>query len=434
MRNPFKFRTEENAFLKLVQSSADRKAKAEERICFYHDEQADETFRLIAQRFSDPHSFRIFTINIVKRIIDKSATTYRVAPKRVFIGMDQKAGDDLYRQLNADAILKRASRYVKLLKTCALRVAWVDDAPALYLHTPAILDVEASDPERPTRIIVTNNAAKPEDVTYADWMASTFTLRDSRGNVIRDPNNPDGTNPYGIVPFVPLFDALPDADFFLPGGDDLIECQRAVNVALSNLWRSVELQAHGQAYAVGVSPTTKLETGPSRAILLPQGGSFGFAAPNSPIDDILSAIEFVMRQAAATNAVGSEVFDLSKVAESGSAKHAERLDLKEARADDIALWRVSEGRLFEVIKAVVNTHKPGTIPADATLRVDFAEQQDQLTEAEALANAKSKQDLGIWSPVDALMASNPDGYSTREDAYRELMRRKDETESLQLPL
>jgi hypothetical protein len=32
------------------------------------------------------------------------------------------------------------------------------------------------------------------------------------------------------------------------------------------------------------------------------------------------------------------------------------------------------------------------------------------------------------------MASNPDGYSTREDAYRELMRRKDETESLQLPL
>jgi hypothetical protein len=434
MRNLFKFRTEENAFLKLVQSSADRKDKAEERIRFYHDEQADETFRLIAQRFSDPNSFRIFTINIVKRIIDKSATTYRVAPKRVFIGMDQKAGDDLYRLLNADAVLKRASRYTKLLKTCALRVAWADDAPVLYLHTPAILDVEASDPERPTRIIVTNNTAKPEDVTFADWTASTFTLRDSRGNVIRDPNNSDGANPYGIVPFVPLFDALPDADFFLPGGDDLIECQRAVNVALSNLWRSVELQAHGQAYAVGVSPTTKLETGPSRAILLPQGGSFGFAAPNSPIDDILSAIEFVMRQAAATNAVGSEVFDLSKVAESGSAKHAERLDLKEARADDIALWRVSEGRLFEVIKTVVNTHKPGTIPADATVRVDFAEQQDQLTEAEALANAKSKQDLGIWSPVDVLMASNPDGYSTREDAYRELMRRKDETESLQLPL
>src|SRR5690606_31382882 len=135
-----------------------------------------------------------------------------------------------------------------------------------------------------------------------------------------------------------------------------------VNVALSNLWRSVELQAHGQAWASGVNATTRLETGPNRAILLPQGGEFGYAAPNSPIRDILDAIEFVMRQTAATNAVGSEIFDLSKSAVSGSSQAQARIDLKEARADDIALWRVTESRLFDVLKAVVNTHKPGTIP------------------------------------------------------------------------
>jgi hypothetical protein len=434
MRNPFRSRTEENAFLKLVQSTAARKADATQRIAYYHDKQADDTFNLIAQRFSDPHTFRIFCLNLVKRVIDKSATTYRVAPKRTFIGMDQQAGDDLYRVMNADAMLKRASRYTKLLKTTALRVAWVNNVPTLYLHTPAILDVEAADPERPSRIIVTNTSTRPEDVTYADWTATTFNLRDARGYAVRSHDNPDNVNPYGVLPFVPLFDALPDADFFLPGGNDLIECQQAVNVALSNLWRSVELQAHGQAYAVGVSATTRLETGPNRAILLPQGGSFGYAAPNSPIGEILSAIEFVMRQVAATNAIGSEIFDLSKVAESGSAKHAERLDLKEARADDIALWRIAEARLFDVLKAVINTHTPGTIAENASLRVDFAEQQDQLSEAETLTNAQTKQALGIWSPVDALMASNPDGFSTRGDAYRELVRRKSETEELTLPL
>jgi hypothetical protein len=432
IRNPFK--REENAFLKLVQSSADRKANAVQRHRYYHDQQADETLRLIAQRFSDPASFRIFTINILRRIVDKSAATYRVAPKRSFAGWSQETGEALYRLINADAVLKRASRLTKLHKTAALRVAWIDGVPVLYLHTPAILDVEASDPERPSRIIVTHTASKPDAVTYSDWTADRFALRDHQGNQVATAANPDGVNPYGVLPFVPLFDALPDSEFFLPGGADLIEAQQAVNVALSNLWRSVELQAHGQAWASGVGAGTRLETGPNRAILLPTEGKFGFAAPNSPIDSILNAIEFVMRQVSATNAVGADIFDLSKSSESASAKAAARIDLKEARTDDIALWRVSESRLFETLKAVVNAHSPGTIPANASMRVDFADQQDELTEAEGLANAMTRQALGISSPVIELMNSNPDGYATREDAYRELLRRRDETQEITLPL
>lgn len=432
--NPFRSRAQEDDFLKFVRSSAQRKLAASQRLDFYNDRQADETLRLIRQRFKDANSFRVFALNVLRRIVDKSATTYRVAPRRVFTGWEQEAGEALYRAANADAVLKRACRMTRLLKTTMLRAAWVDDKPALHLVTPAILDVVAPDPERPERVIITHAASNPADVTYSDWTANTYTLRDSRGNAIKRQDNTDNANPYGAVPFVPCFDYLPDADFFLPGGDDLIECQSAINVALANLWRSVELQAHGQAWASGIKPDTALNIGPERAILLPESGKFGFAAPNSPIADILEAIEFVMRQLAATNAVGSDVFDLSKSAISGSAQAAARLDLKEARSDDIAMWRVTEGRLFDVIKAVVNAHAPGTIPERATVRVDFAEQQDQLTEAETLENAQRKQALGVSSPVDSLMALNPDGFATREDAFAELMRRKREAEDLAMPL
>jgi len=431
---PFRTRSEENQFLKLVQGSGSRKADAAKRMAYYNDQQSDDTLRLIAQRFTDSNTFRLFQVNIVKRVVDKRATTYRVAPKRMFIGWDQTIGEELYRSINADGVLKRANRYTKLLKTTALRVAWVDGRPTLYLHTPVILDVEATEPDHPSRVIVTHTAGSPEAVTYSDWTASGYTLRDSRGNPIRSADNPDNANPYGILPFVPLFDALPDSDFFLPGGNDLIEAQQAINVALANLWRSVETQAHGQAVATGVSSTTRLDVGPNRAILLPQGGSFNYAAPNSPISDILEAIEFLMRQTAATNAVGSDIFDLSKSAISGSAQAAARIDLREARSDDIALARVAEARLFEALKAVVNAHAPGTIPEGATLRVDFAEERDDATEAETLANAKTKQELGIWSPVDALMATNPDGFATRAEAFQELMRRKDETQEITLPI
>jgi hypothetical protein len=350
--------------------------------------------------------------------------------------MDKTTGDALYREMNADAVLKKASRYLEVCKAVVLQVGWDDAAGKLTLNvlTPNVLDVIARHPEHPERIIVTYPGERSDDTTFADWTATGFRLLNHRGAATPIKDNPGNANPYGALPFVPWFDRLPDDKFWLPGGDDLFEAQDAVNVGLANLWRAVEHQAHGQAWASGISANEVLQFGPDRAVALPQGGQFGFAAPNAPIASILSAIEFVLRETAATYGVGSDLFDLSKVAESGSAKHAGRLDLKEVRMDQIAQARMMEARLFDTLRTVVNTHKPGTIPEDASVGVDFAEQQDQLSEAEQLANAQSKTDLGIWSPVDVLMDTNPDGFPDRDAAYRELLRRRDEAANLTAPL
>jgi hypothetical protein len=419
--------------VRIAQASRVRKEECAKRLRYYFDEQGDETMRLIARRWSHPDKFRVFTVNMVRKITDRRASTYRLPPRRTFTGIDQATGEALYRAMNCDAVLKKASRYTKLCKAGLLQVGWNDEAgsPVLHVLTPNVLDVvHAANPEQPTRIIVTHDATRAEDVSYSDWTATSFRRLNFRGASRAIPGNPGETNPYGVLPFIPLFDRVPDDEFFLPGGRDLIESQDALNVALANLWRSVELQAHGQAYATGISANEQLAIGPDRAIALPQGAMFGFASPNAPIDDILSAIEFLMRQTAATHDCGSDIFDLSKVAESGSAKYAGRIELKEARLDDIAMWRVVEQRLFEVLKVVVNTHAPGTIPESATVAVDFAELQDQLTEAEQLDNTRAKIELGLWSPVDALMGLNPDAYPDRASAQAELQRRRDEAAAL----
>lgn len=422
--------------LQIVESSKERKSKFERRLRYYWDDSQSEAFRLIASRFSRPEQFRIFSVNLVRAIVDKRASTYRLPPRRTFTGLDQSTGDDLYKAMNADAVLKKASRYLEVCKSVCLQVSWntATGTPALHVLTPNVLDVLAPDPENPSRIIVTFPAENPRDVRYHDWRPASFAMLDWRGANMRLDGNRGGVNPYGRLPFVPWFDRLPDDSFWLPGGDDLYSAQDAVNVGLASLWRAVETQAHGQAWASGISANEVLQFGPDRAIALPQGGQFGFAAPNAPIDEILSAIEFVLRQMAATYGVGSDIFDLSKVAESGSAKHAGRLDLKEVRQDQIAQARLMEARLFETVRAVVNVHAPGTIPENATIGVDFAEQQDNLSEAEGLANAQAKADLGIWSPVDVLMATNPDGYPDRAAAFAELARRRDESADLSLQL
>lgn len=419
--------------IRIAQASRVRKDEAAKRLRYYFDEQGDETLRLIARRWSHPEKFRVFTVNMVRKITDRRASTYRLPPRRIFTGMDQAAGEALYRAMNCDAVLKKASRYTKLCKAGLLQVSWdsATGTPALNVLTPNVIDVlHAGNPEQPARVIVTHAADRAEEVSYSDWTATGFRRLNFRGASQRIAGNPCDTNPYGVLPFIPLFDRVPDDGFFLPGGRDLIEAQDALNVALANLWRSVELQAHGQAYATGISANEQLAIGPDRAIALPQGSQFGFASPNAPIDDILAAIEFLMRQTAATHDCGSDIFDLSKVAESGSAKHAGRIELKEARLDDIAMWRVVEQRLFEVLKAVVNAHAPGTIPEGATIAVDFAELQDQLSESEQLDNTRTKIELGLWSPVDALMGLNPDAYPDRASAQAELQRRREESAAL----
>lgn len=423
----------ETHFLELVRASQSRKNRADKLMRYYHDEQSQETLRLIKQRWSKPESFRVFQVNMIKKIVNKRANLYRLAPRRTFEGANQTALEAVYKDANIDVILKKASRMAKLHKTATMQVGW-NNGLSLAVLTPSILDAIYSDPEDPTRLIITHRGAREVDTEYSDWTASSYTRRDYQGRAIALPGNKSNSNPYGLLPFIGLFDTLPDDQFFIPGGDDLLEAQEAINVALSNLWRSVELQAHGQAWATGINAGEALQTGPDRAVTLPEGGSFGFAAPNSPIADILQAIEFVMRQTASSNDLSSDVFDLDRRSESGAAKHIEQIDLHEARQDDISLWRTYEKRLFEVIKAVINTHKPGSIPESATLTVDFAELQEFQAESERLSNARIKQELGVWSPVDVLRSENPDGYPTREDAYQELTRRKEESQNLLVDL
>jgi len=422
----------DNQFLKVVNSSTARKASADKWLQYYHDQQSEETLKLIKQRWSKPESFRVFQVNMVKKVINKRANLYRLAPRRTFVGIDQVVAEEIYKAANVDIVLKRLSRLTKLLKTSVLQVGWMNDQLTLSVVTPSVLDVQYSDPQNPQRFVVTHRADKAQDVTYSDWTEGTYTRRDYRGNTIKMGSNPKGQNPYGVLPFVSLFDSLPDDKFFIYGGDDLIEAQEAINVALSNLWRAVELQAHGQAWASGIPAGEVLNIGPERAVTLPEGGQFGFAAPNAPITDILEAIQFVMRQVAASNDLSADVFDLDRSSESGAAKHVEQIDLREARQDDIALWRRYEAQLFETIKRVVNTHQPNTIPEDAKVVVDFAEMQENLTETERLNNGRTKLEMGVWSPVDILRAENPDGYPTRQDAIQELLRRKDETDLITL--
>lgn len=411
------FLTPSGPILKIVQDSRARKDNAELRLRFYRDKQIDDLLAQITKRWSSPDDFRLFFINVVRKITDRRAMVYAGSPYREFTGISQKDGEALYRSMNANIVLKKANRLTKLCKTTALKVGWHNDHPTLDVVTPNVLDaVHDGYPEEPIELIVTRPGVREQDTTYSDWTPTTFRVFDYRGHRLATPGNEDGVNPYGVLPFVPCFDRSPDDEFFLCGGDDLIEAQRAINVGLANLWRAIEWQTHGQAWATGVPAKSTFEFGPDVVVTLPDtAGKFEFATPETQIEGVLKAIEFLVKQTAVANDLAANVFEIDPAAESGAAKYAESVDLMEARADDIELWRQYEGQLFEVVKRVANTHKPGSIAEGATVNIDFGE-LNQGTDENTLLDIYGKRiKLGIWSPVDALMADNPD-VRTREDA------------------
>jgi len=105
-------------------------------------------------------------------------------------------------------------------------------------------------------------------------------------------------------------------------------------------------------------------------------------------------------------------------------------ELSEMRAEDVALWRSYEKRLFQLLRVVWNAHNPTKkLSETATLKVDFA---DPRPEVDPKSQAEAWEKLlgfGVISPVDIALERNPD-LKTREEALAYLLTIEQENREL----
>ncbi|MGJ3626383.1 hypothetical protein AB5I41_04630 [Sphingomonas sp. MMS24-JH45] len=154
----------------------------------------------------------------MRAITNRRANTYRIQPRRVFTGVDQATMDALYRAMNADAVLKKASRYVKL---------WGGAAASRLQRCDRHANAERHHAERAGRALqrprepgtchhhARRDPRRRRDLFRLDChrlpAPRTIAACPARSTAISAT-----PNPYGVLPFVPLFDRLPDDQFFLP--------------------------------------------------------------------------------------------------------------------------------------------------------------------------------------------------------------------------
>lgn len=410
----------------------DRKRDAAKRLDFYHDGQLEHLQALLASKFADPKRLTPCFVNVVRKVIDLKARVYADEPKRTVNGT--KADKALFAEIAEQAALsikmKTASKCVKLLKTCLIRPVWRNGRLDLDILTPDILDVTTGEsPEDIQAVLVTHypDNGKTEEVSYALWTPETWQRLDYREN-----QTDGGPNPYGVLPFVPLWDRAPTDAFWLAGGDDLIVMQMAVNKALVDLLATLEFQGFGLGWIKTATSERGgiIEAGPGKMIEIPLGGDIGFASPQAPIDEVVNAIDRLMKWAAVSNGLPGSSMSVDPTDESGISKIVGNVELEESRRDDIALWRAYERRLFSMVRTVWNHHNPGRKLSDAaTLAVDFTDPKPETSLREQAETWDTLIRTGLISPVDAVMERNPD-IATREDALAHLLNVKDEIEIL----
>jgi hypothetical protein len=404
-----------------------RKTETAKRLNFYHDAQLERLEEQLSELFSEPDSMVKLTLNIVKKVINSQAQTYREPPVRTLEGSkkDQNLFTDIMEQCAFNVHMKQASRYVKLLKTVLLRPVWRNDALAIDILTGNLLDVETGEsPENLNRVMITDygTSGRIEDITYSLWTPETWSRLDYRGHVIKEDNNP-----YGVLPFIPAFDySPPSSAFWLPGGQDLIGLQEAINLKLVDLVYLLSTQSFGVGYLKGAQGGGNLKVDPGSLVELPENGEIGFVSQKAQIQEVVEAIDKLIKWACVSNGLSAGSMSTDPRDQSGVSKAWDSKELAEMRQDDVELWRSYEHQLFSLIRIVWNTHAEKKLSESASLKIDFADPDSQPLSAKDQAQADDlKIAQGVLSPVDVIMRDNPD-IQSREDALAHLLKIREE--------
>jgi hypothetical protein len=414
-----------------------RKSDTILRLDYYFSEQYEELESTLAEHFSEPDKMIKWTLNITRKIIDNLSTVYSGQVKRTLENAtenDNKIYKQILKESQFNPTMKLAQRLTKLLKTTIIRVLYIDDKIKLRILTGDLVDVVVNedDPSRIEKILVTYEGETYKDNEYSYWTKSEYKRLNYSGAVIEHEENP-----YGILPFVPLFDRIPLNEFWLPGGNDLIEFQTALNTLICDFSFLLRMASHGVGSIKGMEGGN-ITVNPGSFVSLPKDGDLKFSNQQAEIEACIESILKLIRMVAVSHGLSPMTMQTEPVSsnrQSGISKAYDTAEMQEERAQSLDLYRGYETEIFEVVRAVYNEHtSKSKISPNANLAIDFSDPTKQTMTIEQQAQADDlKISQGVLSPVDILLRDNADLQGDRKKAMDLLLQVQRENNQLITP-
>ena len=364
-----------------------------------------ETDKYIDDYFS-ADAFReipLYNANFTKRFINKMSRIYTVGASR--------SVSDSYASLTRkkDARMKHVERMTRLVGTVATQVIYRDDlAKPCFDYRPVYyFDVHMHEnPFSPVAITYpilmnVNDVSADEKLQYAYWDNERYIHYDEDGNIMNEYEHG-----YGLMPFVFTHREEQVDSFFVEGANDIIGCNEQVNITMTELQLGLRFQMFGQPFITGMYGDKKLERAGSDTILdLPEGSTFGIAAPEGDINAVIESVKFQLDLVAQNNHLYVQFAQDGGETPSGIALKIKDLERFEDYQDDLDLWSMYEHDLYDIEKAIASYNN---VALPSELSLDFNEPEYPKTVQDQILMDEHRLKHHMIDEVGLLMESNQD--------------------------
>jgi len=377
---------------------------------------------------------RIAPINVLQRIIDKQSKIYQQNPVRhVEDGTDSDAEllDWYEKQYKINATMNGSNEFFNMSKSSLIEPYVHDREPRLRVipsdrYLPYSND--AIDPLNPTHIIVTHGSQTIADDDgghqvvrlYRVYTADEWAIIDSRGFVRTDMmgDNPDGINPYGVIPFVYVNRS---SNLLVPCLDsDLLTMTVLLAVLISDLNLALKMLCNSIIYTIDAkmegmvkSPNAVWQLKTDVDGIKPELGTID---PNVDSDKALDQIQ--AQFSLWLNTKGIKPGSIGKVTAenmaSGISKMVDEMDTSEDRQKQVTYYVDAEADLWALTKIMhkewLTTKQIEQRPefsANSTVTTSFSEQLPMMTRGDVVEDLQAEVDAGFTTVRRSIKKLNP---------------------------
>lgn len=451
-------------------ASKQRRVRMQKRLDYYLDKQEAYLDDELIKKFKNPDRIKLDKefYNITRLVIDELGVIYNENPIRELQGGSDR-DTEIYTKIVEDGqlnqVMQQANRFTKLFKTTMIRPVWRDERIQFDLYTPNMFDVfqDKIDTTQAIAVVWSNTIdlfneklLNNDDRTidndpwddrevvffYLDHSTFlTFSFSQTRSgqfaiDLIQNESNLNNVNPYGILPFVTLRDGLPIDQFFLEGGDDLINVNEVINRKTTELNYLVKMQNFAVPVRKGVDDKSgNLILDPSMTVDIPgdtdvsRNADFKYVSPDAKIDETDKFIDRKLKKVLVRYGISPE-----RLVESGQKSSAEALQLRafdqaKLLKRDKPFYAGFEKELFEKTRIIWNFHNPNEqISEDVVFFIDYKEVEVPTTMEDEDSHNLLMFNNGIISKSTWLMRENPD-IKDEKQAEKELEKISKEKEA-----
>ena len=443
-----------------------RKSKSLREYDIYRSILYKYVYNYLSQQFSQNTLSEIpitSTINLARRVVDSEASIYSREPEREFTAVDEKQDEalgNIYADGQFDQKLSVSNACYKLQAQNILMCVPKDGKIELRVLKKHQVDVipSSTNPEVAEAFIVSsfekdksyytptpeyslnspfgnsqqgdgiNQAIADSDdyrrkLRFLCWTSEMQYIMDGNGNIVSEV----GPNPINELPFIDVCGDK-DFEFWTNENSGVADFTVEYNASLSMLNQIVKLQGFSQGVLKGnadVIPTS-ITVGPNHILKLINSKdadgkavetSFEFVSPNPDLTGSREHLEMLLANFLTARGIDPSLVTGSANAQkfnSGIERLLSMVEQFEASREDYSLYRNVEDKLYQLVKKWHNAsltqdillpqYRSTMISENSNVSVQFAAPEMIKTEKEQLELLQMKEELGVASKIDTIMA------------------------------